>query len=78
MSVDDIVWDVEPTPPGVNRRSGRLTCEAISIAAQMRPGVWGRYDYPTTTQATGYAFRLRGMGLDATSRGTSVYFRKPS
>ena len=78
MSVDDIMWGVEPPPPSVGRRSGRLTCESIAIAAQMRPGVWGRYDYPTTGQATGYAFRLRGMGFDATSRGTTVYFRKPS
>lgn len=75
MSLGEIVWDVEPPAPGTNHRSGRLTCDAIHVAAQMRPGVWGCYEYPNTTQATGYAYRLRSMGLDATARGTLVYFR---
>jgi hypothetical protein len=75
MSVDDIRWGVEPPPPGSNHRSGRLTCEEIKIAAQMRPDVWGNYEYPNTTQATGYAHRLRLLGLDATSRGAMVFFR---
>ena len=75
MSVGDIHWGVEPPPPGSNHRLGLLTCVEIKIAAQMRPGVWGNYQYANTTQATGYAHRLRGIGLDAAARGATVFFR---
>ena len=79
MTVNDIDWGAGPPgAKGSNHRTGRLRCEQLATAASMRPGVWGRYEYETTTQATGYALRLRRMGLHATARGAAVYFREPA
>jgi len=75
MTVKNIVWGSAPPPPLSNSRTGRMTCAEISIAAQMRPGTWGCYEFGSTTQSSAYAYRLRVLGLDATSRGTYVYFR---
>ena len=77
MSVSDIEWGVVPPDPLPKKRTGFLTSEHLQVAAEMRPGEWGRYRYQSTTQASAYAWRLRQVGLEALSRGLDVYFRCP-
>jgi len=74
MSLDNIEWDVELPPRKNPKRTGLLTVQEIAVAAQMRPGVWGRYQFDAVNQSNVYAHRLRERGINAHARGKHVYF----
>ena len=77
MSLEQIEWGVEPPQVDRNFKHDRLVPTEMVVAAKMRPGMWGRYEFPPGAKAATYAYRLRELGVEAVSRGNAIYFRWP-
>lgn len=72
MSETEIVFN---GPPPVTKNGGAL--RELKRLLDERPGEWANFTLSNSRYAASRAQYLRKLGYESTSRGESVYARKP-